>query len=298
MLYLTNHLKAVLVKFSLLVSLLMFYSCTVKTPDYIATYNKANEIDSILRFRNDTLLVIKKYRKLFRKYPPFNRERTAEYNTFIMLADRHHKRIGGKKSLFKLIPLLAPYGEAYRPYLPLYFKYGIDSVSVKLKIADWKKNRNKKLVDSFTVAFIRDQEGKRSDIHIMRRNDKKNALLLKWTLENYGFPSVDKIGVVGNDQTFMPMDNLLGHMIESEYYPFFKEEIFKAVKAGACPPRTYAVMVDKYNLLIAKEPILYGAYMGYDTVLDTAKIDKNRKAIGMPSLKHSHLISRNYFKKK
>ena len=41
---------------------------------------------------------------------------------------------------------------------PICAKYGIDSLSVEQKIASSKKNMNKQLIDSFFVAFVRDQK--------------------------------------------------------------------------------------------------------------------------------------------
>lgn len=291
-----NNLVEYLINIFVLASLLVFYSC--RNRDYITYYNEVNKIDSIYRFQKDTLTVIKKYRKLFRKYSPKNQDRIEEFKTFITLSDKYHKNFGGKKTLMKFTSTIAPYGNLYKEYFTLYNKYGIDSITVKKKIAKWKAQLNRRLVDSFTIAFIRDQQEERSIKDIMIINDKKNANLLKWTLENYGFPSVDKIGIYGNQNIFMPMDNFLGHMIESEYYPFFKEEILKAVKSGHCPPRAYAIMIDKHNVLISKESVLYGKYETFNTVFDTININRNRKKIGLPSTNHSKRITKDFFKKK
>lgn len=293
-----NNFAAYMLRVLLVASVFIFSSCRTRTKDYIRYYNEVNKIDSIYRFQKDTLTVIKKYRRLFRKYTPKNQDRIKEFETYIILADKSHKNFGGKKTLQKFTSVLAPSGKTYEKYLDIYSKYGIDSTNVKKEIADWKNNLNKKLVDSFSIAFIRDQQEGRSEKSTMILNDKKNAELLKWTLENYGFPSVNKIGLVGNNGVFMPMDNFLGHMIQSEYYPFFKDEVLKAVKSGDCPPRLYAILVDKYNFLIAKEEIPYGVYVGPDTVIDTIATDKNRKEIGLPSLNHSRLITKDFFKKK
>jgi len=92
-----------------------------------------------------------------------------------------------KKTLYKFIPLIAPYGNAYKKYLPLLKKYDIDSMEVKENIADWKKNLDKRLVDSFSVAMIRDQEKRHIDTAVQAKNVRKNAELLLWTFKNYGF---------------------------------------------------------------------------------------------------------------
>ena len=279
-----------------LIALFTINSC--RNRNYIDYYNKVNEIDSIYRFQKDTLKVINQYRKLFRKYEPKNQERIQELETFIKLSSNKHRNFGGKRMLSKLTLVLAPYGNAYQKHLAIYKQYGIDSTNIKIEIANWKNNLTKKLVDSFSVAFVRDQQEERSVKDIMIVNDKKNAELLMLTLENYGFPSIHKIGIIGNQEVFMPMDNFLSHMIESEYYPFFKTEILKYVKSGECPPRYYAVMIDKHNLTVSNENILYGAFSSGDTVIDTLKIDKNRKSIGLPTLRHAKKITKDFFKKK
>ena len=121
------------------------------------TYNKVNDIDSAFRFQKDTLTTIKKYRKLFKKYPPKNQERIYEFETFIKIADKKSKKFGGQKNLNKLIPLVAPnwkFKKQEKDFFKLYQKYGIDSLEIEQKISTWKKGLNKQLVDSFSIAFV------------------------------------------------------------------------------------------------------------------------------------------------
>lgn len=280
------------------ISVFILLSCKSKDLNYITYYNKVNEIDSIYRFQKDTLTVIKQYKKLFKKYPAKNQERIQEFYTYIKLSDKYRKNFGGKKSLYRLISLVAPYDNEYNELLWLYKKHGIDSLEVKNEIAKWKRSLNKRLVDSFTVAFIRDQEEGRSNITLTQKNDQKNAELMKWTFENYGYPSLQKIGIIGNNGVFMPMLPLFTHLIDSDYYPYFKTKLLEYVKSGDCLPRDYATVVDRYNLQVSKEDILYGYYGGNKTISDTVKINYNRKRIGLPSMKHSAKIAKDFFEKK
>ncbi|WP_394674579.1 hypothetical protein [uncultured Chryseobacterium sp.] len=272
----------------------MTVSCTHKPLNYITYYNGVNEIDSIYRFKKDTLKAIKQYKKLFKKYPPKNQERIQEFETYITLSDRYHKDFGGKKTLYKLIPLIAPYGEEYKNYFSLYGKHGIDSLTVKNEVAKWKRNLNRTLIDSFSIAFIRDQQDHRNNVELMELNDNKNAKLLKWTFENYGYPSLQKIGLIGNNDVFMPMLTLFSLMSGSEYYPYFKTKLLEYVKSGDCLPRDYATMVDRHHLQFSKEEILYGYYIGNSTHLDTLKINRNRKMLGLPSMQHSARIRQDF----
>ena len=294
-----NIIKVFNIGFLLL--LIFIISCKTKPVNYITYYNKVNEIDSTFRCQRDTITTIKKYRKLFRKYPPKNQERISEFETFIKIADSKNKKFGGQKSLYKLIPLVAPnwkYKKEEQDFFELYKKYGIDSLRIEQEVSNWKKGLNKQLVDSFSIAFTRDQEKERVDVSLFKINDKKNAELLLWTFKNYGYPSLQKIGLWGNNDVFMPMSSLYLHMPWQDQYLEIQKKILEYVKSGDCPPRDYAGMVDRHLLQVKNEDILYGHYISYDTVLDTIKVNKNRKSIGLPSLQHTAMIRKDLFKKK
>ena len=167
--------------------------------------------------------------------------------------------------------------------IPLCAKYGIDSLSVEQKIAHSKSNMNKQLIDSFSVAFVRDQKLRRSDSLTRVKNDRINARLLKWTIENYGYPSPQKIGMTGNDGVFMPMLTFLSHIGGGvpEYYPYFKDTLLMYVKSGECSPREYATMIDRHEHENNRE-ILYGEYLW--NFPDLIKVNRNRRSVGLKSL--------------
>ncbi|MFS4472125.1 hypothetical protein [Chryseobacterium sp. T20] len=270
--------------------------CACKNRNYIPYYNKVNEIDSIYRVAKQPEKAIKLYKVLFRKYHPLNQERIEEYETYIRLSDQHQKKFGGKKSLYKLIPLIAPYWVYKRQnskFIKLYKKYDIDSLDMERKVAQWKKRLNQKLADSFAVAFKRDQSS-RNDLNYQEitKNDKKNAELLKWMFENYGFPSMQKIGLLNGD-FFMPSGPILLHMGDyDEYHQYFKTKILEYVKSGECPPRDYAAMIDRNNLH-HKVPYTYGVYQGYQNIKDSATTNRNRKSIGLPSLTYRNKLAKD-----
>lgn len=192
--------------------------------------------------------------------------------------------------------MIAPYWE-YKKQDPklikLYKKYGIDSLEMELKVAQWKKRLNQKLVDSFTVASMRDQNSRRDlNYQEITKNDKKNAELLKWMFKNYGFPSMQKIGLLNSD-FFMPSGPILLHMADyDEYYPYFKTKILEYVKSGECPPRDYAAMIDRNNLH-HKVPYTYGVYQGYENIKDSSIVNDNRKGIGLPSLTYRNKLAKD-----
>ncbi|MBQ0147876.1 MAG: hypothetical protein KBS93_05395 [Flavobacteriaceae bacterium] len=92
-------------------TILILFSCEKKQYNYIHYYQKVNEIDSIYRFTNNPIETVKRYKLLFNQYPAKNQSRIREYETYIVLADRHNIDFGGKKSLNKLIYLTAPYSD-------------------------------------------------------------------------------------------------------------------------------------------------------------------------------------------
>lgn len=253
---------------------------------YITYYNKANTIDRKFKANHDTVAFIKRYEKLFKKYnPPKSYGTFDKYETYIVFADKYSKNFGEKKSLYKLLDLVAPYNETYKTLFPLCAKYGIDSLSVEQKIASSKKNWNKRLIDSFSVAFVRDQKLGRTDSLTIVKNDRINARLLKWTIENYGYPSPQKIGMTGNDSVFMPMMTFLSHIGGDvpEYYPYFKKALLKYVKSGECSPREYATMIDRHEHENKRE-IIYGEYLF--NFSDLKKVNRKRRSIGLKSLIH------------
>lgn len=274
--------------------LLLFSSCKNSKVNYITYYNHVNEIDSICRIAGQPKKAIRKYRRLFREYDPKNQEWIEEYETYIKLADQHHKNFGGKKALYKLITLVAPYGEDYKKLYPFCQKYGIDNLEVDQKVVDWKKSLNKTLVDSFSLAMIRDQEGRPQNIVLVNKNIEKNADLFFWTFKQYGFPDGQKIGRFGNDNIFITIPTLLSHMIGSEKYPEFRKKIFEYVKSGECSPRDYALMSDTYDIYRNTAARFNYRHESQDSL----QINRSRKSIGLPSLKHMAKIRKDKFKKK
>lgn len=139
---LSENILKILFSPILLISIFSLSSCK---KNYIIYYNKVNKINSIYRLANNPKQAIKEYRELFNEYDPKNQKMIEEYATYIRLADQYHEDFGGKKSLYQLITLVAPYPEGYKSYLPLFKKYGIDSTEVQQKIADSKKDLDKEL---------------------------------------------------------------------------------------------------------------------------------------------------------
>ncbi|RXM50289.1 MULTISPECIES: hypothetical protein [unclassified Chryseobacterium] len=294
-----KHHNYILFLYSLLTFIFLFFSCKNRELNYIDYYNKVYTIDSIHRIHKDTLATIKQYRKLFRRYPPVQNERITEYEVYIKMADKYHKNFGGVKSLDKLLALTGPYWQPEPDFYELYQRHGINRAQVDQKFKQWRKGLNQVLVDSFSIAFIRDQHN-RNIKETVEMNDKKNAELLIWTLKNYGYPSLQKIGHLGRESQLMSMGTMLNHMAYTKYYDYFKTELLQYVKSGECTPRDYIEMVDKYQY--ANNGVtMYGIFMRFDeanlNAADSARIDRNRAAIGFPRMKTSMKIAKDFFNK-
>lgn len=271
--------------------LILIISCKTKKTDYTTYYHEVLIADSIMRFENDTIKSLRKYKKIFKKFEPKNDERINEFENFIILSDYYKKNFGGKKNILKLIQLDAINWDRKKNDKKLMYllkKYKVDSSEVNDVVRKCKKNLNKTLIDSFKIAFERDQDGRPTNIKLVKKNANKNARLLIWTFENHGFPTKEKIG-------WFPMPTFLTHMIESDQYPYFEKKLLEYIKSGDCNPRDYAMMVD-YNLfLIEKQKKTIYGFNGSE-INDSVQINKNRKSIGLPSLIHNSKI-RNDLKK-
>lgn len=299
-----NQINAFKVKHVSWIFLFFIISCKTRETNYIAYYQKVIEIDSIYRLAGQPEIAVKAYKKLFHKYEPLNQSYIQEYGTYISLADEYNKNFGGEKSLRKLINLLAPgaHHNWHKPYYPLFKKYGMDSIEVENEIFHWKDNLNKELLDSFSIAMDRDQiPRKEGDEKQFLLNDKKNFELIKWTFDKYGFPSVQKIGIEGNNGSDIHMSTILLHLGSSiddfKEFEYLKNKVWEYVVSGDCPPEDYAAMVDRHELLVNKvKNVPYGKYIGF-TDIDTTMVNKNRKGIGLPSISHGYRIASDFWKK-
>ena len=118
--------------------LILLISCKNQKTNYIVYYNKVLIADSIMRFENDTIKSLKKYRKVFKKFEPKKDERLNEFENFIILSDYYNKNFGGKKSLLKLVKLNAFNWETKKTdkkIIPLLEKYKVSKNIEDLKCA-------------------------------------------------------------------------------------------------------------------------------------------------------------------
>lgn len=269
------------------VILLFLFSCA-KNENYIHYYQEVNRIDSVYRLANQPQLAVKEYKKLFKKYEPKNQERIQEFETYILLSDQYNEDFGGKETLKKLVTMKYYLGDRLKQYEGLFQKYGLQDEEVKQLIKETKQKQNQKLVDSFKIVLERDQEGRvEKDFLTINKNVDRNAKFLLWYFDGYGYPTREKIGE-------FPMPTLLSHLSESVDNSILREKVLDYVKSGDCEPFVYALMIDGLNLNLKRSTIYRYTEWG---ALDSATIDKNRKSIGLPSLKHQAVIDKDFFKR-
>lgn len=89
---------------------------------------------------------------------------------------------------------------------------------------------------------------------------------------------------------------MINHMADQPEYPYFKRKLFEYVQSGECPPERYADIVDKYSYINNLNPEYGGMFSSAYKKIDSAKADRNRKLLGMPSFKHAAKLRYDYFK--
>ena len=283
--------------FYLILVVFLIINCKSKEVNYIEYFVKVNEADSVFRYEKDTLKAIKIYKNVFRKYEPRNQYGKRELEHYIDFCDKFKKNFGGKKTLRKLINLEAPNREFFYGYTILK-KYGIDSLEVIKGFNEWEKSLDKVLVDSFKIAFERDQYYRKNyDEKLMLLNDRKNEDLLMWTFKNNTFPTIDKIGKY-NGYVY-PIPSLTLHLSTStKKFEYFKEQLYECVKKGYIRPIVYAEFVDRENWLVKKDTnnSIYAAYRSPHTIKDSTQVNRNRRKIGLPSLYHNRDMIKEFEK--
>lgn len=279
----------------------------IKEVNYINYYNEVLEIDSLWRVEGKEELAVHRFAKLFEKYSPKNQNGLMEYENFIRLAEKHNINFGGKKSLKQLIRLIAPIAHHgwLNEYYPLFNKYGIDSLGVTQELNKWRSELNKEYIDSMTIAWQRDQSPRLEvDFEQMIKNDSLNHQMLLWGFEKYGFPSLQKVGLQSNNQVSFHVSTILLHLgsaiDDPNAFKYFASKVFDYVKSGDCPPEDYARMVDRYELSVKKDSTTsYYKYKGASEVVsDSILVDRNRRNLGLPSLKYDKVIFLSNLKKK
>jgi len=278
-------------KYFLLILFILIINCKSNDINYINYYQCIYEVDSVFRYEKDTLKAIKLYKNIFKEFDPKNQYGKRELEHYIDFCDKFKINFGGKKTLKKLINLEAPNRDFFYRY-DILKKYGIDSLEVIKRFNKWERKLDNVLVDSFKVAYERDQYYRVNlDSKLMILNDRKNEDLLIRLIKNNNFPTIDKIGYAGGPD--YPIKIITLHISSStKKFEYLKNELYKCVKKGYILPIVYAEFVDRENWFIKQDTnnSIYAAYRSPHAIKDSIKVNKNRKSIGLPSLYHNRDI--------
>ncbi|WP_143473461.1 hypothetical protein [Flavilitoribacter nigricans] len=120
------------------------------------------------------------------------------------------------------------------------------------------------------------------------RLDSLNARQLKDIFETWGYPGADLIGHIPPDSTEqLSVRSILMRTSGDMRQQYFIPKLREFVKAGTCPPKDLALVIDQYHL--NREGYQMYATMtgpnGLFPVKDQRRLDERRQAIGLPTLK-------------
>lgn len=265
--------------------ILQIISCSsVRNDNYIDYYPKVYEADSLMLFAKNNKLAFKKYKQIFKTYPPKNTEFYDEYENYIKLGFDLNKNFGGRKSVENLIKLNAGWWKYKKDdsiLTKIYRKYSFDEKQVNAIISDWNSGLNHTLIDSISLIKKRDQlfRGKKEQ----ERFDKINETSLMNIFETYGYPNYNKIGVFNSDDKNLNLISVINHMSNSSNYDYFEKKLLEFVKNEECDPIIYAMFIDRKKSLTNSE-MQYGVWT--NKISDTITINKHRKSIGLPSFQY------------
>ena len=130
-------------------------------------------------------------------------------------------------------------------------------------------------------------------VELQRRNDRKNHAALFRLVDQYGYPSAERLGVK-SDRLFAV---LLHPPVDTNKIEQHTEEVrlrlLPEVVAGRMPAELYATFVDNMRGKILRKPQLYGTNQVYDrktgrilppVIKDIAATNRARRDIGMSEL--------------
>ena len=137
------------------------------------------------------------------------------------------------------------------------------------------------------------EEARKLLIELQRRNDRKNHEALFRLVDQYGYPSSERLDVKA-DRLFAVLlhppvdsDKIEQHISE------VRSRLLPEVTAGRMPAKLFAAFVDNMLGKILRKPQLYGTNQIYDrktgkilppAIKDLATTNRARREIGMPEL--------------
>lgn len=267
-----------------------------KDANYIPYYLKVYEADS--------LYIVGNYKRsyeildsLFNKYEPINMEVYNEYETYLIsyyMSDKRKKideilkksflEFGSRYDFFKKDSLLNKILEisSYREKEILHFE------------KEYSKKLNLILRDTIEVMILKDRECRLQEsinMEVLAKINKENSEKIKYIFNNYGYPSVKKIGRYSFNQKVVDLGAVYLHCNVDFLENYLFERLKKFGKNGQTSPMQYASVYDKFLISYDGGKQLYGTFYKNQKelmpLINEKKLDSIRKSIGLENVNYS-----------
>lgn len=135
----------------------------------------------------------------------------------------------------------------------------------------------------------------------MKDLHNKNAKILNEIIDTIGYPTIDKVGKIANEATWLVIQHSIG---QPKFMKKSAELLKNAVEEGKADPKNLAYLTDRIAVFEGK-PQLYGTQFdwneygnlspnSYDNLI---KVNERRKAIGLNTLEEQTEIMRRQAEK-
>lgn len=277
-------------------------SISEKEVNYIPYYLKVYEADSLYLVGNYERS-FKILDSLFQEFEPLNQEGIYEYETYLKTSF-----LTNNNKIDKLVrKLIREWGYDKNRFesnndenLSLAFDLSsIGNEGIENLLQIYNKKINWSLRDTILEIKRLDQMFRGVDLHKEDSIDKIHIKKINNIFQSYGYPNYQKIGY-SKPSEIIDLDVVFAHFVndlDSLEFEDFKEKLYLYVKRGEASPRVYAVFVDAKNIFVDKDrEAYYGTFTSPKLIVDTAKINKRRSKIGLPSFTYQDFIMKNKFK--
>ncbi|SHI45436.1 hypothetical protein [Flavobacterium terrae] len=280
----------------LLIGLVSFFSFKTKDVFNSSISRELNYIQYYLKvYQADSLYITKNYQKsyeildkLFKDYEPINLPNYNElFNYYrlklILKKDINRSKFSELISKYNLNNEILLNDSLMKTYY-MKEKFFFDK-NYNLLRQKFISKLNLKLRDEIKEMRVQDQLFRDKDYqyNIIKQNkiDSINSLKTRKIFKEFGYPNEYIIGDFMLDKSFVDIEIILLHTKDVEREEYYLPKVLEFIEKGKAPPRTYAVLLDQFNLYHGKEQY-YGSY-SKKVNISISELNKRRKLIGLPS---------------
>lgn len=266
-------------------------SSTEKEVNYIPYYLKVYEADSLYLVGNYERS-FKILDSLFQEFEPIRTE-NFETKTYLKSAYLSNQQMDEKKYFEQLFTAFG-YGWMYLKHDSILLKIAErnqhDSASIALLENQYLRTIDVELRQEITamvqkensnISAFFESENEQDWLHLEPQHEKRLLEIFQMKIyPNYKNCCVELLDMKENRDS--DITTLLLYTRLDTRMTHFEPLMLQFVKSGECDPFHYALMMDQWYLFSGKNQ-LYGTYP-QAPIVDSAKVDRNRKSIGLPSL--------------